>query len=186
MKPDIAELFDFPNGDLIRERVLDSLPRIRSAYAELFSGYQLKAEEVLNETVRTSNYTGIVRVASISFYTFCEHHFLPFFGLADVCYQPNEVITGLGKVVRLVRDVHARRLQIQEMMTRHIAEDLERVLKTRGVAVRTQAKHLCTCSRGPSDDNSWTEVVYGLGSLQDFSFSEMQSRGSHSPWHQPR
>jgi GTP cyclohydrolase I len=171
--PDIGELFDFPNGELVRERVIASLPRIRKAYAELFSGYKLKAEEVLNETIRTIDYSGVVRVGGINFYTFCEHHFLPFFGTADVCYQPGEIITGLGKIVRLVRDVHARRLQIQEIMTRNIAEDMERVLGARGVAVRTRAKHLCTCSRGPSDDTSFTEVTYATGSLADYQFPEV-------------
>lgn len=166
----IDGLFEFENGELVRERVLESLPRIRKAYAELFSGYGLKAEDVLNETIRTKDYAGVVRVANISFYTFCEHHFLPFFGTADVAYQPGGVITGLGKVVRLVRDVHARRLQIQEVMTREIAEDMERVLGAKGVAVRTRAKHLCTCSRGPSDDRSWTEVIYNTGTLGAYSF----------------
>jgi GTP cyclohydrolase I len=96
---------------------------------------------------------------------------LPFFGTADVCYQPNKIITGLGKIVRLVRDVHARRLQIQEIMTRNIAEDMERVLGAKGVAVRTRAKHLCTCSRGPGDDTSWTEVNYAIGSLAGHKFA---------------
>lgn len=169
-KNSLDEVFDFPNGERVRERVIESLPRIRRAYQELFKGYDTKAEDVLNETVRTAAYSGIVRVAEISFYSFCEHHFLPFFGTADVCYQPGEIITGLGKIVRLVRDVHARRLQIQEVMTRDIAEDISRVLRASGVAVRTQAKHLCTCSRGPGDDNSWTEVVYSLGTLSDYTF----------------
>lgn len=168
---DISELFNFPNGEIVRDSVVASLPRIRRAYAELFSGYQLKAEDILNETIQTSDYSGTVQVGEINFYTFCEHHFLPFFGTADVCYQPGKIITGLGKIVRLVRDVHARRLQIQEIMTRNIAEDIERVLGAHGVAVRTRAKHLCTCSRGPSDDTSWTEVVYKVGELKNYEFS---------------
>lgn len=180
-KADWNELFDFPNGDVVSERLSASLPRIKKAYAELFAGYRLRAEDVLNETVRTSEYAGVVRVNSISFYTFCEHHFLPFFGQADVCYQPGEIITGLGKLVRLVRDVHAKRLQIQEVMTRDIAEDIARVLGARGVAVRTEAKHLCTCSRGPNDDNSWTEVVYGIGSLENFSFAKHHRANVSSP-----
>lgn len=171
----LSELFDFENGRVVEERVRASLPRIRKTFSQLFSGYSLKAEDVLNETVRTKDYSGIVRVADISFYTYCEHHFVPFYGKADVCYEPNEIITGLGKVVRLVRDVHARRLQIQELMSKDIADDITRVLGARGVAVRTRAKHLCICSRGPSDDTSWTEVIYTVGSLKDYRFPDSTS-----------
>lgn len=161
----ILSIFDFPNGDIVAEGIANSSDRIRRAFTEQFSGYGKSAEDVLNETIRVADYTGIVEVRDISFYTFCEHHFAPFFGTADVAYEPGEIITGLGKMVRLVRDVHARRLQIQEIMTKDIAEDMMKVLGAKGVRVRTVAKHLCVCSRGPSDDNAMTEVVYGLGTL---------------------
>lgn len=160
-------LFDFDGGDAIADRLLPSQGRIQRAFKELFSGYKLTAEDVLNETVRVDNYSGIVSVKDINFYTYCEHHFAPFFGVADVSYQPNEIITGLGKIVRLVHDVHARRLQIQELMTRDIAMDMQRVLDARGVFVRTRARHLCMCSRGPSDDTAETVCVYGLGTLEN-------------------
>jgi len=164
-KDPLRELFDFPNGDIVLDRLLASRHRVRGAYAELFSGYGKKAEDVLNETVRVEEYAGVVVMRDISFYTFCEHHFLPFFGTADIAYQPGHVVTGLGKLVRLVREIHAKRLQIQEIMTKDIVEDLMRVLEAKGAIVRTRAKHLCICSRGPGDDNSSTEVTYGLGSL---------------------
>ncbi len=170
MKPETADrllaLFDFPHGDQVAEEVAASSDRIRRAFAEQFAGYGLKAEDVLNETVRVEDFTGVVEVGQISFYTMCGHHFAPFFGTAEVAYEPGEIITGLGKIVRLVRDVHARRLQIQELMTRDIALDMMRVLGARGVYVKTRARHLCVCARGPSDDNAMTEVVYGAGSLQ--------------------
>ena len=83
-------------------------------------------------------------------------------------YQPGEIITGLGKIVRLARDVHGRRLQIQELMTRDIAEDIMRVLEAKGAFVVTKAKHLCMCSRGPKDDNSMTTVAYGVGTLENW------------------
>lgn len=143
--------------------------RIRRAYNELFSGYDLTGDQVLNDVVHVSEYSGMVRVRDISFYTFCEHHFLPFFGTAEVSYQPNTIVTGLGKIVRLVRDVHARRLQIQETMARDIANDIQRILEPRGVCVKLSAKHLCMCSRGPSDDSSFTDVVYRTGTLADFN-----------------
>lgn len=156
------------NPDL-RAKLCDSETRIRESFDELFSGYALKAEDVLNDVLHTENYTGTVKVQSISFYTFCEHHFAPFFGTADVIYQPNKIITGLGKIVRLVREVHARRLQIQEIMTKDIALDMKRVLDAKGVFVTTRAKHLCMCSRGPSDDNAETVVNFGCGSLEHYT-----------------
>lgn len=160
-------LFDFEGGDLIAAKLQPSKSRIQRAFRELFSGYALTAEEILNETTRVSDYTGFVTIKDINFYTYCEHHFAPFFGTADVCYQPREIITGLGKIVRLVHDVHARRLQIQETMTRDIALDLMRVLDARGAFVVTRAKHLCMCSRGPSDDTAITEVTYAVGTLEN-------------------
>jgi GTP cyclohydrolase I len=159
-------LFSFIRSEEARSRLQGSKDRITRAFDELFSGYKLTADDVLNEVVRVENYTGLVTVERINFYSYCEHHFAPFFGTAAVTYEPNEIITGLGKIVRLVRDVHARRLQIQEIMTRDIAEDMMRVLKAKGVHVVTRAKHLCICSRGPGDDTSETVVSYATGSLR--------------------
>jgi GTP cyclohydrolase I len=107
-------------------------------------------------------------VKNINYYTFCEHHFAPFFGTADIYYQPNKIITGLGKIVRLVKDLHSKKLQIQETMTKDIADDMMRVLDCRGVYVRTRAKHLCICSRGPNDDTTETVVTYGMGTLENW------------------
>ena len=166
-------LFNFIENEEVRKKLLQSEHRIRKSYNELFSGYTLKAEDVLNEVVKTSEYTGIVEVKNISFYSFCEHHFAPFFGKANVYYQPDKIITGLGKVVRLVRDVHARRLQIQEIMTKDIAEDIMKVLKAKGVYVETTAKHLCMCSRGPGDDTAETTVYYGVGTLKSMCINNI-------------
>jgi GTP cyclohydrolase I len=168
MSDNLNQLFSFVSDGHVRERLQMSEGRIRRAFEELFSGYGLRAEEVLKEVVRVKDYTGIVRVEKINFYSFCEHHFAPFFGTASVAYEPNEIITGLGKLVRLVRDVHGRRLQIQELMTRDIADDLMRVLGAKGAFVVTEARHLCMCSRGPKDDTAVTTVEYGCGTLKDF------------------
>jgi GTP cyclohydrolase I len=157
--------FGFIPQASVRAELMNSLGRIERAYGELFSGYALKAEEVLNETIRVSDYTGTVSVDKISYYTFCKHHFLPFFGEATVEYRPGTIITGLGKIVRLVRDVHARRLQIQETMARDICEDIVRVIGADAVRVTLRAKHLCICARGPLDDNSETEVIYSIGEI---------------------
>ncbi|MEK9158322.1 MAG: GTP cyclohydrolase I [Patescibacteria group bacterium] len=168
MEDNLKTLFSFISNEEVKKKLHLSKHRIQKSYDEMFSGYALKAEDILNDVVHVSNYTGIVEVKNINFYTMCEHHFAPFFGTADVYYQPNEIITGLGKIVRLVRDVHARRLQIQEIMTKQIAEDIMQVLNAKGVCVVTHAKHLCICSRGPSDDTSTTTVTYGIGTLEQW------------------
>lgn len=167
MSDNLQELFSFISNADVRARLHQSEDRIRRAFNELFSGYQLKAEDVLNEVVTVTDYSGIVTVEKINFYSFCEHHFAPFFGTASVSYEPRETITGLGKIVRLVHDVHARRLQIQEIMTKDIADDVMRVLGAKGAFVVTEARHLCMCSRGPKDDTASTTVKYGCGTLQD-------------------
>lgn len=160
-----SDSFGFIENDTARAKLELSRDRIQRAYGELLGGYALVAEDVLNETVRVENYAGTVSVEGISFYTFCEHHFLPFFGLATITYKPREIITGIGKLIRLVKYVHSRRLQIQEIMAKDICDDIIRVLDAKGVKVTLRAKHLCTCSRGPSDDTSMTEVNYQIGSL---------------------
>lgn len=168
----LRKLFSFISDEHVREKLLMSEHRIRKSFDQLFSGYALQASDVLNDVVHVENYTGIVCVKDINFYTFCEHHFAPFFGTADVYYQPNKIITGLGKLVRLVRDVHGRRLQIQETMTRDIAEDIMRELDCKGVFVQTRAKHMCMCSRGPSDDTAMTTVNYGIGTLESWTLKQ--------------
>lgn len=166
MNDNLTDLFNFISDARVREKLVLSEHRIRKSFDQLFSGYNLKAEDVLNDVVHVENYSGLVRVEQINFYSFCEHHFAPFFGTASVTYHPHTIITGLGKIVRLVRDVHGRRLQIQELMTRDIAEDVMRVLAARGAYVVTKAKHMCMCSRGPMDDTALTTVTYGCGTLE--------------------
>lgn len=178
MTDNLEQLFSFIDNEHVREKLAASKDRIRRSFDEVFSGYALRAEDVLNEVVRVHNYTGLIEVHDISFYSYCEHHFAPFFGTASVTYEPDAIITGLGKIVRLVRDVHARRLQIQETMASDIADDIARVIGARGVLVVTTAKHLCMCSRGPSDDTAQTTVVYGRGTL------EHRARNGHA--HHPR
>lgn len=165
-------LFSFLENKVVRDKLKISESRIIKAFNEQFSGYSLRAEDILNDVVRVKDYNGIVEVKNISFYSYCEHHFAPFFGTSNVYYQPNEIITGLGKIVRLVRDVHGRRLQIQEIMTRDIAHDVMTFLNAKGVYVETKAKHLCICGRGPNDDNSETTVTFGCGALKNWYLSK--------------
>ncbi len=166
----LKTLFSFVENETVREKLQQSEARIRKSYNELFSGYALKAEDVLNDVIHVDEYNGIVEMRNIQFYSMCEHHFAPFFGSCDIYYQPKTIITGLGKLVRLVKDVHSKRLQIQEIMTQDICKDVMRVLDAKGCYVRTQAKHLCICSRGPQDDVAETVCTYAEGTLKDKIF----------------
>lgn len=164
----LGEIFSFVENEIVKEKLQMSEHRIRKSFNELFSGYSLNAEDVLNDVVHVKNFNGTVEVKNIQFYSMCEHHFAPFFGSIDIIYQPETIITGLGKLVRLAKDVHGRRLQIQELMTRDICQDVMRVLEARGCFVKSTAKHLCICSRGPKDDISETVCTYGEGTLSDW------------------
>jgi len=165
----VSDEFGFISNKEVRRKLALSRDRIGRAYDELLSGYQLKAADVLNDVVQVEQYQGLVSLKDVTFYTFCEHHFLPFFGTADITYLPGKTITGIGKIVRLVREVHARRLQIQELMARDICNDIVEVLGARGARAVLKAKHMCMCSRGPRDDNAMTEVVYQTGTLDYLS-----------------
>lgn len=166
----LKALFSFVENEKVREKLQQSEARIRKSYNELFSGYALKAEDVLNDVIHVDEYNGIVEMRGIQFYSMCEHHFAPFFGSCDIYYQPKTIITGLGKLVRLIKDVHSKRLQIQEIMTQDVCKDIMRVLDAKGCYVRTQAKHLCICSRGPQDDVAETVCTYAEGTLKDKIF----------------
>jgi len=172
MNDNLNSLLGFIENEIVKKKLLQSEDRIKRSFDELFMGYNLKADEILNDVVHVDNYSGIVAMKNIQFYSMCEHHFAPFFGSIDIYYQPNEIITGLGKLVRLAKDVHARRLQIQELMTRDICQDIMRILKPKGCFVRSTAKHLCICSRGPKDDITETVCTYCEGSLENFIWNK--------------
>jgi len=132
--------------DLDREGLQQTPVRVERAWAEFLEGYTLDPKEILGTTF-TAEGKGIQACTDISFCSMCEHHLLPFFGVASVVYRPNENVAGLSKLTRLV-DCFARRLQIQERMTRQIASALSELLKPDGVLVVCQAKHLCCHGRG--------------------------------------
>lgn len=160
---ELAEWFaDFISEPEVLETLRESEARIKRAYSELLSGY---AEDVrvLNVTVREAKgASGSVLVSDIPFFSLCGHHLLPFYGTADVLYWPGEVVTGLGKIPRLV-SVLSRRLVIQEHLTRSIAQELDEQIEPLAVRVRTVAVHLCMISRGPLAGNAKTECSYELG-----------------------
>jgi GTP cyclohydrolase I len=139
----LAELGEDP----AREGLVDTPKRVEKAYKFLTSGYSADIDQVLNNALFTVDYNEMVIVKDIDYYSLCEHHLLPFFGKVHVAYIPNGRVIGLSKIPRLV-EVFSRRLQIQEQLTRQIAEALNTSLTPKGVGVVVEARHLCMEMRG--------------------------------------
>lgn len=130
-----------------REGLLATPARVRNMFAELTAGYQLDPERLVNGAIFDVDYSEMVVVKDIPFYSLCEHHLLPFFGQAAVAYIPNGRVIGLSKIPRIV-DMYSHRLQVQERMTRQIADLLMERLQPKGVGVVVEASHLCAIMRG--------------------------------------
>ncbi|MEV5746210.1 GTP cyclohydrolase I FolE [Actinoallomurus sp. NPDC052308] len=144
----VREILIAVGEDPDRDGLLDTPARVARAYAEQFAGLRQEPEDVLT-TVFDADHDEMVLVKDIEVYSTCEHHLVPFHGVAHVGYTPNArgQITGLSKLARLV-DVYARRPQVQERMTSQIADALMEILKPRGVIVVIEAEHLCMTMRG--------------------------------------
>lgn len=135
-------------GENPKRKGLERTPeRVAGAYSELLGGYNVDPLELLNDALFDVTYDEMVIVRDIEFYSLCEHHMIPFLGRAHVAYLPNGRVIGLSKIPRLV-DMFARRLQVQERMTRQIADLLNELLHPRGVAVVLEGVHLCSMMRG--------------------------------------
>ena len=130
-----------------REGLKETPDRVARMYDELLLGYREDPIEILNDAIFEVSYDEMVIVRDIEFYSLCEHHMLPFMGRAHVAYIPNGKVIGLSKIPRIV-DMYAKRLQVQERMTRQIADLIEAVLVPRGVAVVVEGLHLCSIMRG--------------------------------------
>jgi GTP cyclohydrolase I len=144
----VREILIAVGEDPDRDGLVDTPARVARAYAEQLAGLRQRPEDVLN-TVFDADHDEMVIVKDIEVYSLCEHHLVPFHGVAHVGYTPNlkGQITGLSKLARLV-DVYARRPQIQERMTSQVADALMRILEPRGVIVVVEAEHLCMTMRG--------------------------------------
>lgn len=130
-----------------REGLLKTPERVAKAYEELLSGYRTDPIDLLNEAIFEVSYDEMVIVRDIEFYSMCEHHMLPFLGRAHVAYLPKGKVIGLSKIPRIV-DMFAKRLQVQERMTRQIADLVDELLHPKGVAVVVEGLHLCSVMRG--------------------------------------
>jgi GTP cyclohydrolase IA len=164
----VRGLLEYLGEDPNREGLLDTPARVVRAMGEHFSGYTMDAAEYLKKTFQeVEGYDELVLVTDVEVYSHCEHHMVPFVGRAHIGYIPNGRVVGLSKLARVV-DVFAKRLQVQEKLTKQIADALHRHLEPQGVAVILQCQHFCMCYRGVKKPGSWTTTskLHGLF-LQD-------------------
>lgn len=139
--------------DVNREGLEDTPGRVARMYDELLAGYRVDPDELINDALFDVEYEDMVIVKNIQFYSLCEHHLIPFLGRASVAYIPTKRVIGLSKIPRIV-DLFSRRLQVQERMTRQIANFIEAVVNPLGVAVVVEGWHLCASMRGVKKANA--------------------------------
>lgn len=159
--------------DVTREGLMDTPKRAAAAFRFLNSGYNQRLERVLNNAIFEADTEDMVIVKDIELYSLCEHHLLPFIGKCHVAYLPQGKVIGLSKIARIV-EMYARRLQIQERLTKQIADALQTAINPAGVAVVIEAKHLCMMMRGVEKQNSvmTTSSMLGLFRKQISTRSE--------------
>jgi GTP cyclohydrolase I len=173
MKDLITRLLIELGEDPAREGLIRTPKRVEKALTFLTSGYRADVDQVLNGALFNVDYSEMVIVRDIDFYSLCEHHLLPFFGKCHVAYIPDGRVIGLSKIPRLV-DIFARRLQLQERMTNEIAETIRTKISPLGVAVVCEGTHLCMAMRGVEKQNSYTITSAMLGSFRDHARTRLE------------
>jgi GTP cyclohydrolase IA len=165
----LAELHEDPE----REGLRDTPKRVEQALRFLTSGYTANIDHVLNNALFTVDYSEMVIVKDIDFYSLCEHHLLPFFGKCHIAYIPSTRVIGLSKIPRLV-DVFSRRLQVQERLTNQIADTISDKISPLGVAVVVEATHLCMSMRGVQKQNSFAVTSAMQGAFRNNARTRME------------
>ena len=169
----VRTLLSYIGDNPDREGLVETPKRFVSAYEELFGGYMECPAEVLDRTFsETGGYDDLVLVRDIPFYSHCEHHVMPFTGVAHIAYMPVGRVVGLSKIARLI-DVYARRLQTQEHLTAQISTAISEILKPKGAAVMLEAEHTCMSMRGVAKAGSMTLTTKFTGIFED---SQEQAR----------
>lgn len=148
-----------------REGLVETPQRVARMYEEIFSGLGKTAEEHLKKTFEMVD-GGVVIEKDITFFSMCEHHLLPFFGKVHIAYEPKDRVAGLSKLARTV-EVYARKPQLQERLTKEIAEALRDYLDAKGVMVVCEAEHMCMAMRGVKKPGAVTATMHALGSFEN-------------------
>jgi GTP cyclohydrolase I len=164
----VQTLLEELGEDPQREGLLKTPERVEQSLRFLVSGHDQELEEVVNGALFEESVDEMVLVHDIEFYSMCEHHLLPFYGKVHIAYIPDGKVIGLSKLPRIV-EMFARRLQVQERMTVQIAKAVQDVLQPRGVAVVTEAAHLCMMMRGVAKQSSMTTTSCMLGAFREDS-----------------
>ncbi len=159
--------------DVTREGLIETPERVARSLRDLTEGYHIDPAELIGDALFEQQYDEMVVVKEIPFFSLCEHHLLPFFGRAHVAYVPRGRVVGLSKIPRVV-EACSRRLQLQERLTREIAEAFSSVLEPRGVGVVMEARHLCMEMRGVEKAGSETVTSYMLGSFRADARTRME------------
>ena len=162
MEKHFAEIIKALGEDLNREGLKNTPKRAAKAYQYLTEGYHQNLEKLINDAVFESDMDEMILVKNIEMYSLCEHHLLPFIGKCHVAYIPNGKVLGLSKIPRIV-DMFARRLQIQEQLTKQIADCIISATNAKGVGVIVEAQHLCMMMRGVEKQNSVMKTSMMLG-----------------------
>ena len=155
LKEHYSRILTLLGEDKDREGLIKTPERVAKAMLTLTHGYEMDPQAVLNSAKFKEEYSQMVIVRDIDFFSLCEHHMLPFYGKAHVAYIPNGYITGLSKIARVV-DIYSHRLQVQERMTSHIKHCIQDTLNPLGVMVVIEAHHMCMQMRGVEKQNSIT------------------------------
>ena len=170
----VKTLIQWAGDNPDREGLIETPKRVVNAYKEFLGGYNSDPEQVLSKTFdEVEGYDEMVIVRDIAIESHCEHHMVPFIGIAHIGYIPNKRIVGISKLARIA-DVFAKRLQTQETMTAQIADTIDEVLKPKGVAVVIDAEHQCMSSRGVSKKGASTITSRMIGVFRDNQKSRME------------
>ncbi len=163
MEEYFSKIIESIGEDITREGLVDTPARAAKAFQYLNNGYSKNLEDVLNGAIFEAETEDMVIVKDIELFSLCEHHLLPFIGKCHIGYLPNGKVLGLSKLARIV-DMYGRRLQIQEQLTKQIADAVETAVNAKGVAVVIEAKHMCMMMRGVEKQNSvmTTSVMTGI------------------------
>ncbi len=165
MEDYFAKIITAIGEDITREGLLDTPKRAAKAFKFLNNGYEKNLDDILNGAIFAADTEDMVIVKNIELYSLCEHHLLPFIGKCHIAYLPNGNVLGLSKLARIV-DMYARRLQIQEKLTKQIADAVQTAINARGVAVVIEAQHLCMMMRGVEKQNSVMTTSVMLGTFR--------------------